>query len=114
MNPAGVFFHSVYTESIYAFLTFKSIRMSLELKEIRAIILLAISTLFRSTAIFLLPVLGLDVLGKFLMALNRKQIGLSLQQFMKGIIMLIVVFIPYIWYLVWSQERICSSENRIV
>ena len=47
------------------------------------------------------------------MALNRKQIGLSIQQFMKGIIMLIVVLFPFAWYLNWSRERVCASERAI-
>ena len=62
-NPALVFFHSVYSESLYVFLTFKAVNFLLNHKNgFMFTCLLMLATLVRSTGIFLLPAIGVPLL----------------------------------------------------
>jgi phosphatidylinositol glycan class V len=63
-NPASVFFYSVYSESLYSFLTFAFIenQMRSHSSKIKSTLLLSLSVLVRSTALFLLPLIGIPIL----------------------------------------------------
>jgi GPI mannosyltransferase 2 len=59
-NPASIFYHTLYTESIFCFITCKSIRMALEAKhQWLTAILLSFGVALRSNGMFLAPVIGL-------------------------------------------------------
>lgn len=59
-NPASIFYHTLYTESIFCFVTCKGIRMALEGRnEWLSVLLISCGVSLRSNGMFLAPVMGL-------------------------------------------------------
>ena len=109
-NPASVFFHSVYTQSLYSFLTFRAIKLSFRKKNRYITTLyLSVSILVRSTAMFLLPIVGLDILMKFFSNLRKVRVKKVINLFFKGSSILLIVLAPFILYLLWAYKRICHT-----
>lgn len=62
--PAAIFFHSVYTESLYAYLSFCYVEAALRKNHVYALLYIVLAIATRSTAVFLLPVVGVPILAK--------------------------------------------------
>ncbi len=67
-NPACIFFHSVYTQSIYAFLTFTAVLQlfksssNINSHYAKALGCLSLAVFFRTNGIFLAPVFGIPII----------------------------------------------------
>lgn len=71
-NPASIFYHTLYTESIFCFVTCRGIRISLESKnEWVSVIHLLFGVSLRSNGMFLTPVIGLDIIYKFIDSIRK-------------------------------------------
>lgn len=119
-NPVAVFFHSVYTQSAYACLTFKYISLQTDNNSKNSTLIIIISTvllmlamLIRSTALFLLPVIGVPILVHFYYAIRNWNLKLIIKYvFMGGIIIVCTVSV-FIGYLYWAYTRVCNSNRPI-
>lgn len=69
--------------------------------------------LVRSTALFLLPVIGVPILLQFYLAIHNKNIKEIIKYlFMGGIIIMCTVSV-FVGYLYWAYNRVCTSHQPI-
>lgn len=126
-NPVAVFYHSIYSESIYTYLTFKLTSLTLQtppspsptpsrtyLKSLtKATTLLLLSLLFRSTALFLLPVIGLPILIKFCEAVGKGRVGVAGLWVGVGGLVLGGALGVFGGYLAWAYGKICGGTRPL-
>lgn len=106
-NPASIFFHVLYTESLFCYFTCRAIRNCLEERSIWVSALgLSLGVALRSGGLFLAPVIGLPLLSNFF--INLKQLKpASLPIFMKGSAIILVLCLPFLFHLFISFVNIC-------
>lgn len=106
-NPASIFFHVLYTESLFCYFTCKAIKNCLEERSKWVSALgLSLGVALRSSGLFLAPVIGLPLLSNFFTNVKqRKPAALSI--FIKGCTIILVLCLPFLFHLFISYINIC-------
>lgn len=113
-NPASIFFHSVYTESIYMSVTLLFMHFSLKeefsKKNIILTALLMLGMNFRSNCMFLAPIVGFPILLRFFKAIKERKYFKILKIGLEGSFILFFMLIPFFYHLYFSFSKICFNN----
>lgn len=126
-NPASVFYHSVYSEPLFACLTIVAIKYVLQnrIKSNRcldqpiqfigcnwfALVLFALSITVRSTGLFLSLILGLPILSNLFVSLFTS-IKRAIMTAVTGFLTLSIFVAPFIAYLVYGYYQFCNDTEH--
>lgn len=105
-SPAQAYFHSLYTETFFTFMTFLGVYLQLTKQRLMAAIVLSSSQFFRSNGLFYIVFSGLPVLLEFLTTKKGK-----LKPFVLGVAIGIIYLLPFALSLWIPYKNYCKIYN---
>lgn len=126
-NPSSVFYHSVYSEPIFACLTMQAIKFALDnqikssklidqpLEYLRvnakSLVLFSLSMTVRSTGLFLSLIFGVPILCQLWQNISKFDIGRCIRTGVTGFLTLSMFLLPFLLYLSFGYLQFCRQPT---